>query len=404
VRELLKDKANKFDSITKDVDGTKDVRIVRHWWARSPQAASRFTDPTTIRGTAPEIAALTVARDTGEFSFTGGSGARFDGPLTATGLSADAKAGAQSARKKCRRARGPDERGHRIRRRGERRGLRGFQWHGMCLIFAHTHPMSPPISRPAFLHIFSPRCLCIALAVLLGIVGIRRVEAVEMSADEKEIAARLTGDRGQRRDRSRMHADPILTAVARARAEDMARRRYVAHVNPDGFGPNALVRAAGYSLPSFWGDGRSKNFIESIGAGSATAEQAWEGWMRSSAHRTHLLASTSFYRDQTNFGIGSYFDPSSPYRRYWVIITAPPSSRGAAVQTSHRTGKAASVAVSMPVWSGGDSDADELRERVPVVAPRPSAIRVPAAGKLWNWAEPVSAPRPRVTRIIGAGM
>ena len=91
MRELLKDKANKFDSITKDADGTKDVRIVRHWWARSPQAASRFTDPTTIRGTAPEIAALTVARDTGEFSFIGGSGARFDGPFTAAGLSADAK-------------------------------------------------------------------------------------------------------------------------------------------------------------------------------------------------------------------------------------------------------------------------------------------------------------------------
>jgi len=34
---------------------------------------------------------LTVARDSGEFSFIGGSGARFDGPLTATGLSADAQ-------------------------------------------------------------------------------------------------------------------------------------------------------------------------------------------------------------------------------------------------------------------------------------------------------------------------
>ncbi len=45
------------------------------------------TDPAA----APKIASLTVARDTGEFNFTGGSGARFDGPLTATGLSADAK-------------------------------------------------------------------------------------------------------------------------------------------------------------------------------------------------------------------------------------------------------------------------------------------------------------------------
>jgi len=36
----------------------------------------------------PKVATLTVARDTGEFNFAGG-GARFDGPVTTTGLSAD---------------------------------------------------------------------------------------------------------------------------------------------------------------------------------------------------------------------------------------------------------------------------------------------------------------------------
>ena len=40
----------------------------------------------------PKVASLTVTRDTGELSFTGGGGARFDGPLVASGLSADAKA------------------------------------------------------------------------------------------------------------------------------------------------------------------------------------------------------------------------------------------------------------------------------------------------------------------------
>ncbi len=220
-----------------------------------------------------------------------------------------------------------------------------------------------------------------------------------MNAGEKELASRLTGDSAQRRDRSRMHADPILTAVARARAEDMAKRRYMAHVNPDGFGPNALVRAAGYALPAFWSGARSGNFIESIGAGYATAEQAWDGWMRSSAHRTHLLASSSFYRDQTNFGIGSYSDPSSPFRKYWVIITAPPS-RGEAVQTSRRTEKAASVAVSVPLWSDGGRKSAEARKRIPVAAPRPSATRTPDAERLWNWSGSESAPRPSVVRIL----
>ena len=268
--------------------------------------------------------------------------------------------------------------------------------------------MSHSIIRQEFLRTSGPSRLCIALEVLLGFIGLRNA-AAEMGAGEQKLASLLTGDRAQRRDRSRMHADPILTAVARARAEDMAARRYMAHVNPDGIGPNALVRAAGYPLPAFWGTGRSGNFVESISAGHATAEQAWEGWMRSPAHRTHLLASSSFYRDQTNFGIASYSDPSSPFRHYWVVITAPPSARGEAMQSSSRTAKPVRVAAAMPIWSNVDPDADEVPEPSRVIAPRPSATREPAvpsasvAPKLWNWPEPVSAPRPRVVRIIGAG-
>ena len=263
--------------------------------------------------------------------------------------------------------------------------------------------------------------LGILLGSLLFTAGVRRAEAVELSPEEQRLAARLTGSQGQRRDRSRMHADPILTAVAHARAEDMAKRRYFAHVNPDGLGPNSLVRSAGYSLPSSW-SGRSANFIESIGAGYATAEQAWEGWMNSPSHRTHLLASSSFYRDQTNFGIGSYADPSSPYRRYWVIITAPPASRGETAYVSHRSAKPARVAVAMPIFSNVDPDAGEVRDTLDESAPRPTVATAPtiptaplspspmaispAPGEtLWNWegtVTPPTAPRPVATKLRGA--
>ncbi len=223
--------------------------------------------------------------------------------------------------------------------------------------------------------------------------------AADMTSDEQQLAARLVGDRGQRRDRSRMHADPILTAVARARAEDMARRRYFSHVNPDGLGPNYLVRSAGYELPSSW-SGRSGNFIETIGAGYATADQAWEGWMRSSAHRTHLLASSSFYRDQTNFGIGSYSDPSSPYRRYWVIITAPPASQGGAFVSRRSASPVRIIAGLLPILSDVDPDEGPVMDLEP--EPRLGAPRPAAAEKLWNWEDEVAAPRPRATQIIGA--
>jgi uncharacterized protein YkwD len=223
--------------------------------------------------------------------------------------------------------------------------------------------------------------------------------ASALTGEEQELANLLTGDRGQRRDTRRMVLDPILTSVARARAADMAHRRYFAHVNPDGIGPNWLLRAAGYELPSFWGRSRSQNFVESIGGGYTTPAAAWDGWMHSTPHRTHLLAQSGFYRDQTNFGVGVYSDPSSPLRRYWVIITAPPSQRMAAVsQTGTRMVR---VATSAPA---GTEDED-----APVSVPRPSAVRMRnPPGKLWNSDEPadavpVSAPRPSATRIIGAG-
>lgn len=192
---------------------------------------------------------------------------------------------------------------------------------------------SPP-AQGAASHSSVRRWLVSAVSLLFASAAI----AVPLAGEEQELANRLVADRGQHRDKSRMTLDPILTSVARARAQDMATRRYFSHVNPDGLGPNFLVRAAGYALPSGW-SGRSGNFIESIGAGHSTAGEAWEAWMRSPMHRTHLLAQGSFYRNQTNFGIGSYSDPSSPFRRYWVIITAPPVSNGEATFVSRRSAK-----------------------------------------------------------------
>jgi uncharacterized protein YkwD len=167
--------------------------------------------------------------------------------------------------------------------------------------------------------------LALGGVLLLALAASSLAQAVTLTPQEQEIANRLTGDRGQRRSRGGMVLDPILTAVARARAADMAKRRYFSHVDPDGYGPNHLIRSAGYALPEFWGGGRSANFVESIGAGYATPFAAWDGWMRSTPHRTHLLAAKSFYREQTHFGVGFCFDQQSPYRSYWVVITAPPS-------------------------------------------------------------------------------
>ena len=246
--------------------------------------------------------------------------------------------------------------------------------------FSHA-PAPDPAVRPTF-----RRWLSAAVVLLAASAA----TASPLASEEQELANRLVHDRGQNRDSRRMVLDPVLTSVARARAADMAKRHYFSHTDPDGNGPNFLARSAGYALPSSWGRSRGGNFIESIGAGHATAEAAWDAWMRSPMHRTHLLAHSSFYRDQTNFGIGFYSDPASPFRRYWVILTAPPA-RTAAV-ASLRGPKAAHISLAAPEWMDDEADATSP-------APRPTAARMPnAAGKLWNWDDSADAARPHAPR------
>ncbi len=121
-----------------------------------------------------------------------------------------------------------------------------------------------------------------------------------------------------------MVLDDTLTAVARARALDMGRRGYFDHVNPDGHGPNYMVRAAGYPLPAWWGTDPEANYIESIAGGRSTASATWNDWMNSPEHRDHILANTSFDAGNTSYGVGYAAVEGSPFTYYWVVITCPP--------------------------------------------------------------------------------
>jgi uncharacterized protein YkwD len=103
----------------------------------------------------------------------------------------------------------------------------------------------------------------------------------------------------------------------------MALRNYFSHTNPDGDGPNILVREAGYPLPGWYSQDQDANNIESIGAGYSTPEDAFQGWMNSNFHRTHVLGTNGFYGDQDSYGIGYFFNEDAQYGHYWVFISAP---------------------------------------------------------------------------------
>ncbi|HXF64344.1 MAG TPA: CAP domain-containing protein [Caldilineaceae bacterium] len=142
-----------------------------------------------------------------------------------------------------------------------------------------------------------------------------------LNEKEAAVAALMATHPDQRR--ASLTCDPILASVARQRAEDMARRGYFDHVTPEGYGPNYLVKQAGYQLLSWYDQRPDANNLESIAAGYDMPDEAFAAWMDSEFHRIHLLGLNSFYADQVMYGIGYFYLEESPYGHYWVVLTAP---------------------------------------------------------------------------------
>lgn len=201
------------------------------------------------------------------------------------------------------------------------------------------------------------------LCVVLQLAAPLSARAVTLNAQEKAIADLLVNSSGQKRPF--LQLDPVLTQVARSRAADMARRGYFAHVNPDGNGPNYLIKAAGYPLPDSWGNDRSTNYVESIAAGRDSASGTWNDWMHSPDHKRHLLAEDDFYQKETSYGVGFVSDPGSDYINYWVVITAPPRpAPGLSISSPVEGTKVSGSQVTLTGSTGGDVSAQIVEFRV----------------------------------------
>lgn len=144
----------------------------------------------------------------------------------------------------------------------------------------------------------------------------------QLNEQEQRIVALMTSHPEQHHPA--LACNPVLASVARARAEDMGRRAYFNHVNPDGQGPNYLARQAGYPLPAEYNQEVNGNNIESIGAGANNADGMWNAWMVSEKHLSHILGTNDFFVQQSEYGIGYAQVPGSPYQHYWVVIMSKP--------------------------------------------------------------------------------
>jgi uncharacterized protein YkwD len=118
-----------------------------------------------------------------------------------------------------------------------------------------------------------------------------------------------------------------LAKVAEAKALDMAKRKYFAHVDPDGNGINVKINKAGYKLPASWIKDPKENYFESISAGNEDCLEAMRSLILDEGltppdHRNHLMGLNDFWDSCTDIGIGFATDPDSEYRTYTCVIIA----------------------------------------------------------------------------------
>lgn len=99
--------------------------------------------------------------------------------------------------------------------------------------------------------------------------------------------------------------DERLAAVAQRHSEDMARRRFFAHTNPDGKSPFDRLRRAGISY---------RVAAENIGEGDLSPREMLNGWLASRGHRANL-ENCSY----THHGIGLY-------GKHWTHLLVRPES------------------------------------------------------------------------------
>lgn len=155
------------------------------------------------------------------------------------------------------------------------------------------------------------------------------LENAEASQIEIELACLVKNHPEQNRGTMSYH--PILGAVARARAADIARNGMIApHVDVHGYGPDWYVCEAGYVLHSVtyceYSLEPRNNTIESLawgvwGSGEVSPSDIFGAFLRSPGHRVHLLGEDSFSED-IYYGIGYAYIES--HGDTWIFITAAP--------------------------------------------------------------------------------
>jgi uncharacterized protein YkwD len=110
---------------------------------------------------------------------------------------------------------------------------------------------------------------------------------------------------------SLLSANVPLRESAEAYSQVMAAHNWLQHTGPDGRSAAGRDEAAGYGVPSVWG--------EDLAAGCPDAQTVFAAFMNSAPHRALIL-----FPAFVDVGIGVWEQPGTPYGIYWAVEFAAP--------------------------------------------------------------------------------
>jgi hypothetical protein len=152
-----------------------------------------------------------------------------------------------------------------------------------------------------------------------GALAAGAAEPCALTPKEHALAALLIAKPAQLR--AKLDCDPQLVALARERAQDMAKRGYFKHHTPEGVGPNDFLRSRGFPLPHAYPTGRG-NTVEAIVGGYGSPQEVWTELVGSAQHRAHVLGEDATFLAQDRYGIGYAREWNTPQVDFWVVLIA----------------------------------------------------------------------------------
>lgn len=142
-----------------------------------------------------------------------------------------------------------------------------------------------------------------------GLAGLARDFGVDVAGSGivDEVVTATNAERARHR-LGLLTLDPQLARAAQQHSDDMVRRAFFAHENPDGAQVWDRAVAAGYGY---------RKVAENIAAGQRSAEEVVRGWMESPGHRANILDG-----ELTQIGVGHALGGS--YGVYWTQVFGTP--------------------------------------------------------------------------------